>query len=229
MKDRKPLGVSLHQTVLDAVVDHLHEVAGTCRTDVRPATMRGRRQGLKYRTQPFNSSRIASNHQAVAFTLAPDAAAGPGIDEVKPVRTQGCCTPHRVFIVRVASINDDVALLCKTSNQVQRLLHDIARRDHHPYGPWRLELTNQRFDRCSAGSAKCGDPRHCCRIDVVNHHSMAALNQTLCHVCAHAAQTNHSQFHMQKPRVDYSLTYEATILTFAAEKPPPPRHNQCML
>src|SRR5262249_17994153 len=129
-----------------------------------------------------------------------------GIDEVKPVRTEGCCTPHRVFIVRVPPINNDVALLCKTCNRVQRLFHDIARRDHHPYRPWRRELANQRFDRCGAGSAKCGDPRYSRRIDVVNHHSMAALNQTLCHVCAHAAQTDHSQFHIQKPRAEYSLT-----------------------
>ena len=38
----EPLGVGLHQAVLDPVVDHLHEVAGARPADVRVAVLRAR-------------------------------------------------------------------------------------------------------------------------------------------------------------------------------------------
>ena len=77
--DLEPLGVGLHQPVLDAVVDHLDEVAGPGRPDVGVAALGGEGQegGLAH----GHGLRRAPHHQAVALLQAPDAAGGAGVDQ----------------------------------------------------------------------------------------------------------------------------------------------------
>ena len=81
--DLESLGIGLHQPVLDAVVDHLHEVPGPGRADMGVATLR--RQGEERRLGHGDRLVGAPDHEAVALGQAPDAAGGAGIDEGDPV------------------------------------------------------------------------------------------------------------------------------------------------
>ena len=57
LQQLEALGVRLHQAVLDAVVDHLHEVAGAGRADVRVAVLRRERlEDRLERARPAPSS-----------------------------------------------------------------------------------------------------------------------------------------------------------------------------
>ena len=67
LEDLKSLGEGLHHAVLDAVVDHLHVVAGTGRADAPETLGRGRRQRLKDGLQPRIGIGVASHHQAVSL------------------------------------------------------------------------------------------------------------------------------------------------------------------
>ena len=80
LHDLEALGVRLHQAVLDAVVDHLHEVAGARRADVRVAVLG--RERLEDRLEALDGLVVAADHQAEADLEAPDAAGDAGVDEV---------------------------------------------------------------------------------------------------------------------------------------------------
>ena len=87
LEDVEALGVRLHQAVLDAVVDHLHEVAGAGRAAVQPALLLGRasplrpgrsdggvdagRERLEHRLEPLDGLVVAADHQAVAALACP--------------------------------------------------------------------------------------------------------------------------------------------------------------
>src|ERR1043166_26946 len=91
-------GICGHDSVLDPVMDHLHEMAGA----VRPAMQvtlfgsaaklvaagsarhlpRPRREGGKNRIEPLNYLCVAANHHAITTVQAPNAAAGSDIDIV---------------------------------------------------------------------------------------------------------------------------------------------------
>ena len=81
--DLKALGVGLHQAVLDAVVDHLHEVAGARRPDVGVAPFGG--QGDEDRFADRHRLLGPADHQAVALLQAPDSARGSGVHQGDPV------------------------------------------------------------------------------------------------------------------------------------------------
>src|SRR5207245_4212146 len=95
----EPLGVGLHQAVLDAVVDHLHEVARTDRPDAPPASVRGRRQRNEGRLQPIDDLGRPADHQAVPVLETPDAAARPLVDVVDAPRGEGAGPADIIFIV----------------------------------------------------------------------------------------------------------------------------------
>ena len=56
-------------------------------------------------------SGLAADHQAVAALQAPDAAAGADIGVVNAARLQLLGAANVVDVIRVAAIDDDVALL----------------------------------------------------------------------------------------------------------------------
>ena len=101
LQDVEALGVRGHDPVLDAVVDHLHEVAGAARarsagsrcSGVRPgrpcgpacaATARGRARARKIGSRRRTASSLAADHQAVAALEPEDAAARADVDVVDP-------------------------------------------------------------------------------------------------------------------------------------------------
>ena len=84
--DLEPLAVGLHEAVLDPVVHHLHEVAGTGRADMGPAVFG--RERAEDRLEPFDGLVGAAGHQAEALLQPPDTARDADVDEVdSAVRT----------------------------------------------------------------------------------------------------------------------------------------------
>ena len=124
-KDVEALGVRLHQSVLDAVVDHLDEVAGAGGTAVQEALGAvddepvvgvasappgwPRSQRPEERRQPLDDVRTAADHQAVAALGAPDAAGRADVDVVDALRRERSRPAHVVLEVRVAAVDDHVA------------------------------------------------------------------------------------------------------------------------
>ncbi|EEF93657.1 hypothetical protein CATMIT_01710, partial [Catenibacterium mitsuokai DSM 15897] len=98
-EDGEALGIGLHHSVLDAVVDHLGEVARAAGPDPAPAALGRRRQGFEDRPQPFDRGLVAADHQAVALLQAPHAAAGAGVDVVQAVLAQFAGAAHGVLVV----------------------------------------------------------------------------------------------------------------------------------
>ena len=77
-------GVRLHQAVLDAVVDHLHVVAGAVAADAQIAVRRRQRQ--EDRLEPPADFRRRRRPSGSSLRQAPDAAARAGVDVVNAVR-----------------------------------------------------------------------------------------------------------------------------------------------
>ena len=76
------LGVGLHQAVLDAVVNHLHEVARAGRADVRPAVRAARASRARAAAARRRSSSPPAIRQKPSFE-APDPARDADVEEVR--------------------------------------------------------------------------------------------------------------------------------------------------
>ena len=118
-------GVGLHQAVFDAVVDHLHVVAGAVVADAQIAVLRRQRQ--EDRLEPLADLGFAADHQAVAFLQPPDAAAGAGVDVVDALGRQRLRAPHVVVKVGVAAVDDGVAGRQQAAERGDGRLGGIAR------------------------------------------------------------------------------------------------------
>ena len=145
----QPLGVGLHEPVLDAVVDHLHEVARPGRTAVEPALLLrrrlaraarrarrrvdARRERAQRRSQLRDSAGLAADHQPEPVLEAPDAAADAAVDVVHSALRGVAGAPQVIDVVRVAAVDDDVAGLQQRQQLGEHDAHD-AGRDHHPDG-----------------------------------------------------------------------------------------------
>ena len=98
-QDAHPLGVGGHDSVFDAVVDHLDEVAGAVGTAVQIALLGGAAESsrvpvcaechrcpgasvAKIGSRCFTTAGLAANHHAIAALQTPDAAACSDIDVV---------------------------------------------------------------------------------------------------------------------------------------------------
>src|SRR5262245_31014312 len=98
----KSFGVGSHDSVLDAVVDHLHEVTGAVRSAVKVAALgraaellapgrafdvaRAGCQGGENRIEALHDVALAADHHAVAALQAEHAAAGSYVDIVDVAR-----------------------------------------------------------------------------------------------------------------------------------------------
>ena len=109
LHDLEALAVGLHEAVLDAVVHHLHEVAGPDRAHVGVPVLGG--QGQEGRLDHGHGLLGAPHHEAVALLQAPHPARGAGVDEADALLGQPLGRGRRLLVVRVAAVDDDVALL----------------------------------------------------------------------------------------------------------------------
>ena len=153
------LGISLHQAVLDAVVDHLHVVTGADRAGVDVAALgaliRGvaalgaleiaiaRGEGIEQRLEMLEHGLLGADHHAVAALQAPHAAGSTHIDVVQALQLEGRGTADVVLVEGVAAIDDGVAGFHQLGKRGDGLLGDLASRQHDPDGARRLELLNQ--------------------------------------------------------------------------------------
>src|SRR6202000_2947814 len=148
--DREALGIGLHYAVLDAVVDHLDEVSGTRRTHAAPSGVRRRRERLEDRAQAFDDILVAADHHAVTLGDAPDAARRADIEKLKAFRLQGVVTLLRVFVIRVAAVDKDVALLHQGFQLGNGFVHRVAGGHHDPDRARGLQVLDQIFERIDA-------------------------------------------------------------------------------
>jgi hypothetical protein len=158
VQDAQPLGVGGHDAVLDAVVDHLHEVPGPVRPAVQVALLGGaadplaprrawdvadaRPQRLEDWVEPPHRGLRAADHHAVAALQAPDAAACAHIDVVNPLRREFAGAADVVHLIGVAAVDEDVPRAEQRDKFRDGLVHD-GRRDHQPDGPRRVEFLHE--------------------------------------------------------------------------------------
>ena len=176
-----------------AVVNHLDEMARAARPDVEIAVFG--RKGLEDRLKPLDDLFVAADHHAVADLQTPDAAAGAGVDEVQALLLELLGAPNGIFVVGVAAVDDDIAFGQIRPQLLDGLIDGIARWNHQPDGPRRAQLFDEVRKRMSADGAFVDDPLNRLGAAVVTDHSVAAEHKPLGHVGAHAAETDHAQFH----------------------------------
>ncbi len=141
----KPFGISLHQSVFDAIVDHLHEMAGATGTDISPPFVCCWSQGLEDGAQLLHDGLIAANHHAVTLGQPPNATTGPNIDEMEAFLFEHRRPAQRIFVIAVATINDAVAGRQNPDQLFNSLLGRLPRRNHNPDRPRGRQLGRHFF------------------------------------------------------------------------------------
>src|SRR6478752_9471463 len=155
VQDLEALCIGLHQAVFDAVVDHLHVVAGARTADVEVAAGRGERG--EDRDERLDRVGVATDHQAVADLEAPDPTRCAGIDVLDAVCLQVFLPPDVVVDVRVATVDDRVARLEVLEQLGDLRLGRIAGRDHDPDRPRLCQPGDQFSDGERRLGALAGD------------------------------------------------------------------------
>ncbi|ESU50790.1 hypothetical protein P376_1233 [Streptomyces sp. HCCB10043] len=148
------LGDQLHVRVLDAVVDHLHEVARAVRADVRGArraVLRLRGDPLQHRAQRRVGLRRAARHDAGPVQRALLAAGDPHSDEVDPALAQLFLAAAGVLEVGVAAVDDDVALLQQWRELLDHRVGGFPRLHHDHQAPGAFQGGDELLGRV------CGD------------------------------------------------------------------------
>src|SRR6267142_3793206 len=103
----------------------------------------GRREGPKDRFAVLKRGGRCADHQAVAELEAPDSAARPDVHELDPLLLQGLGAAQRVREVRVAAVDDDVALGEMWHELLDRVLDWRTGRYHDPDDSPRGQLSSQ--------------------------------------------------------------------------------------
>ena len=125
-------GDQLHVGIFDAVVHHLHIVAGALRADVGAAGHAidlGRHLG-QHRRDPVPGFAVAAGHHAGALERAFLAAGNAHADEADLFRFASLVAARGVGEQRVAAVDDDVVLLEMGQELVDHLVDRRARLDH---------------------------------------------------------------------------------------------------
>ena len=216
-QDVQALGVGGHQAVLDAVVDHLDEVAGAVRSAVQVALLRraagllaarraldvadaGRQRG-EDRVEMLHHVRLAADHHAVAALQPPHAAAGADIDVVDALGRQFLGAPDVVDVIRIAAVDEDVAGL----EQRQRCRRSSCPRPR-PAPSARPRAASRawpRNPRATSLRSPCPATSSCTAFGDMSKttHWWPFFDQPAHHVGAHAAQSDHSELHDAFPLV----------------------------
>ena len=107
LHDLEAFGVGLHEAVLDAVVDHLDEVAGAHRADVGVPALGGQGAGRPARPPP--PPPWCRPPSGSSPRQPPDPARGAGVDEADALLGQALGGGGRLLVIGVAAVDDDVA------------------------------------------------------------------------------------------------------------------------
>ena len=125
VQDVEAFSIGRHDSVFDAVVDHLDEMPGPVRAAMQKALFSAAAAGFasggwrggtsagrecrKDRLQVSDNVVLAANHQAVAAVEPGHASAGADIDVMNSFFFQGRPALDIVAVVGVAAVDDDVA------------------------------------------------------------------------------------------------------------------------
>ena len=123
----------LHVGVLDAIVDHLNEVARSVRTDIGHARPRIglRRNGFEDRTDVLVRFLVAARHERWAVTGSFLTARNPDAEEPKACVGIVFLAPAGVLVPGITSVDNDVALVQQWFELAEHDVHRRARLDHH--------------------------------------------------------------------------------------------------
>ena len=194
LHDLEALAVGLHEPVLDAVVDHLHEVAGAHRPHVGVAALGG--EGQEDRLATATTAFVAADHQAVAVGEPPDPARGAGVDEADAPFGQRGGRGRGLLVVGVPAVDDDVAALHEPlegrrwstsvgapAGTITQATRGGSSLRHHLLqgGGGSGPLGGDR------GAGSCGQ--------VEGDHLVPLLDEALGHVGAHLPQPHHADLH----------------------------------
>ena len=215
VEDVEALGERRHDPVLDAVVDHLHEMSCAGRSAVQVALLlrglragsagragdvaRSRRDRLQYGLDRPERLLRSADHEAVAAVEAEDAAARADVDVVDALVLQRGRAPDVVAVVRVAAVDDDVAGLEDSGDLVDDLPRD-PRGDHEPHHARRLQLRRQVGDRVRAGRAVRRQRLDGALVHVVDDAVVPVAHEPAHDVGAHPSEPDHSQLHARSSR-----------------------------
>ena len=173
LEQRVGLADQLHVAIFDAVVHHLHVVAGTPRPDpvaARDVALGAHLGGdrLEDRLHERPCGPRPTGHQARPLEGPFLAAGDAGADVEQPGRLDFLRAAFGVGIERVAAIDDDVAGSEERQEGLDQLVDSRARLHHHHHLPRRLEGGHEVFERVAAddirlvapaGSEGVGDAR----------------------------------------------------------------------
>ena len=155
LKDVQSLADRRHHSVLDPVVDHLHEVARTGGAAVEVALLgRGRVTGepgsplgridaggerSEDRLEPLVGLLRTTDHQAVATLEAEHSPAGATVEVVDPGLAQPGGDLDVIAVIGVAAVDDHIAGVEPLGDRLDRLPGYLPGRDHYPDCPGRGE------------------------------------------------------------------------------------------
>src|SRR6266542_1560904 len=193
----EPLAVRLHHPVLDAVVDHLREVAGAALAEVRPTVRR--RERVEQRPDDLDGVGRTPDHHAVADLEAPDPAGDADVEVPEAARAVAFGAPHRIAEVRVPAVDEYVTWARVGREALERFVGRRARRDHRPQDPRRAELRDELLDRVRPDRA--GRDRLVDRAGaaVRRDDAMTAARQPDGHVAAHSPEAIDTDLHIRTP------------------------------
>ena len=138
--------------------------------------------------------RLAADHEAEAALEAPDASAGADVDVVKVSRLELGRAANVVVVVRIASIDHDVARLQLAGQTRQGLVHH-GRRHHQPDGSGLLEPRHEVVQRGRSTGAFLGQPLDRRRAHVIDHALVTSFHEPPHHVGAHPTEADHAELH----------------------------------
>src|SRR5688572_3121825 len=210
MQDIESFSIRGHQSILDAVMDHLNEVTGAGLTAIQVAFRRGARaripsrrgldaaaagsERLEDRIEVSDDVLLAADHLAVAAFASPHAATRTNVNVMNTLHLQFTCTANVVNVIRVTAIDDDVVYANELLEVCERRV-DEGRRDHQPDRAWLLQLPDKVFQRLRTDRAFGYKCLHGGSVSIVNNTLMLRAQKALHHVRAHASQSDHSNLH----------------------------------
>ena len=199
-QNSQPFGIRSHDSILDSVVDHLHEMPGAIRTAKQIALFGGaagffssRRardvpaagcQRGKNGIQALDHCRLASNHHAVTALQSPNATAGSDIDVVNSLCCEFLRAPNIVHVIGVAAVNECIARFEQRQKIGNGLVHHRGW-NHQPDRTRLIQFLHEVGERRSTDGSFFGQVLDRFGNPIKDGASMAPFDESSNHVGAH--------------------------------------------
>ncbi len=190
------LGDELHVGVLDAVVHHLDEVAGPVRADVGAArgAVHVRADRLEHRAEALVGFGAAAGHDGRAVQRALLATGDTHADEVQALFPEFRFAAAGVVEVRVAAVDDHVALFQEGGELVDHRVGGVTRVDHDDQAARALQGLHELFrgfgpDEVPLVAELVDHGGHAGDGPVVQGHGVSVAGEVAGQVAAHHAES----------------------------------------